>query len=629
MRLPAVLLTATVCLLTQDPARPQFRIGIDVRQLDVVVLDREGRPVRGLTAADFTILEDGQPQKIAAIEEIVVPQSTTPQAQWMRDVAPDVRTNNIPVDGRLIVIVMDDAMTRDPQLIEPARRIGRAVINGMGPADLAAVVYTAQNHHSQDFTSDRSRLLAAVERMRSGLAPSAGDGLAMEPTLRGYSIGTLAKASEALRAIEGRRKVLVYVSVGVPVDWDDITSPVANLGDEGVTVGGKEGMRDLGQSLRGALNEAALSNVALYALSPRGLTVNDFRLEREFLQTMAENTGGFAVVNTNAPEARVGEVLAANASYYLLAYEIQKPDDGRYRRLEVRVNRPDVRVQARKGFFAGRADTRTKKTGEALPVSPLATAMAGFLPTGDVPMEAGAFAIALPGRAEAGVAIVARVQQPPVTKRTVHQVQLLTTAFDPHGDAKGSNRQNARVAMLPTGGEGAEYEVLSRIDLKPGRYNLRIAAHNPAIGKSGSVFYDVDVPDFRKDGLWLSSLALAVEPGLMAAPRGALTDLLPIVPTTLRVFAGDEDVLGFVQVIQGGRSQPRSVSVEVTITDSGDRVVHRATDRLENTMFSATRAAEYQFSVPIEQLAAGPYLLTFAATAGELTGRRVVRFTRR
>ena len=628
MRLHAVLLATTVCLLTQDPARPQFRIGIDVRQLDVVVLDRKGQPVRGLTAADFTILEDGQPQKIAAIEEIVVPGSTAPEVEWMRTVAPDVRTNNIPLDGRLIVMVMDDAMTRDPQLVEPARRIGRTVINSMGPADLAAVVYTAQNQHSQDFTSDRSRLLSAVERMRSGLAPGAGDTLGMEPTLRSYSIGTLAKASEYLRAIEGRRKILVYVSVGVPIDWEDITAPVTNLGEKGVTVGDKEGMRDLGQDLRDALHEAALSNVAVYALSPRGLTFEDFRLEREFLQTMAENTGGFAVVNTNAPEARVGEVFAASAAYYLLAYEIQKPDDGRYRRLEVKVKRPDVAVQARKGFFATQPGTRSKRDGEPA-VSPLATAMAGFLPKGDVPMQASALALAVPGKAEAGVAIVARVEQPSVTKRTVNQVELLTTAFDAHGATKASNRQNARVVMLPSGGNRAEYEVLSKIDLKPGRYSLRIAAHNPAIGKSGSVFYDLDVPDFRKDGLWLSSAALAVEPGIAAAPRGALSDLLPIVPTTVRQFVADDEVRGFVQVVQGGRSASGSVNLEIRIVDRHDTVVHRATDTLERAGFSPTGFVEYGFAMPVDTLRPGPYLLSIEARSGDRSARRDIRFTRR
>jgi VWFA-related protein len=550
----------------------------------------------------------------------------------MRDVAPDVRTNDIPLDGRLMVIVMDDALNRDLELIEPAKKIAREIVERMGASDLAAVVFSWANQHSQDFTSDRTRLLAAIERLKPGASPT--DPSVMDPALgefnfRRASIGTLAKASEYLRAIEGRPNTLFYINVGVPFDWEDASTPIPNLGDEGVTVGGKLSMIDIGKAMSGLLVEAQLANVAVYALSPRGLSVDDNRLETDFLRAVADNTGGFAVVNTNAPEARVPDIFAATSAYYLLAYDIQKPDDGRYRRLEVKVNRPGVSVQARKGFYAARP-VKSAAAREAEPkVSPLATAMAGFLPKGDVPMQAAAFAMPLPGRREAAVAIVARVQQPKVTKRTTQQVELLTSAFDSNGDQKGSQRQTARVTMLPTDTDVAEYEVLSRIDLKPGRYSLRIAAHNPAIEKSGSVFYDIDVPDFRKDGLWLSTPALSVKPGLLAAPRGALTDLMPIVPTTIREFAADDDVQGFMQIVLGGRSGPPSVTVDLRIADAANRIVHRASDTLEPAAFAVDRSADYGFTLPVEHLVAGSFVLTVEARAGDRSSRRQIRFTRK
>jgi VWFA-related protein len=629
MRPPILLLTLVVwlALQAQPPVeKPQFKIGIDVRQLDVVVLDAAGKPVRNLTAADFTVLEDGRPQRLVNVEAIVVPEPEAPPADWMRDVPPDVRTNDLPLDGRLMVIVMDDAITRDPELIEPARRIGREIVNRMGPSDLAAVVFTLQNAKSQDFTSDRSRLLAAVERFAPGFSP----GSSLEESLyREYSMQTLAKASEYLQAVEGRRKALIYVSVGVPIDWTDISTPVANLGAEGVTVGGRESMRGLGDQLQATLAASQLANVAVYAVSPRGLTVEDRRLETDFLRTVADRTGGFAIVETNAPEARVEEIYTATSAYYLLAYEIQKPDDGKYRRVEVKVNRPDVTVHARKGFVApprARADASKTPPRE---VSPLATAMAGFLPKGDVPMQVTAMPFAIPGKAEAGVAIVARVRQPAVARRTVQQVELLTTAFDANGKSAGSKRQTARVVLLPSDTEAAQYDVLSRIDLKPGRYSLRVAAHNPAIEKSGSVFVDVDVPDFRKDGLWLSGAAVAARPGLPAAPRDALVELMPVVPTTLREFVHDDEVAGFVQVTQGGGKPVMPARLDIRVIDARDGVAFRRTDTLEPLMFGDGRSAEYRFDLPIERLPAGAYLLSFEAAAGDRTARRDVRFTRR
>ena len=633
MRLVALLLALSVCLGAQTPqSPPQFKTGIDVRQLDVVVLSRDGRPVHGLTAADFTIIEDGKPQKIVTLEEVVVPDSEVPTAAWMRDVAPDVRTNNVPVDGRLMVIVIDDALNRDLQLIEPVKRIAREIVNRMGPSDLAAVVFSWANQHSQDFTSDRQRLLAAIERLRPGVAmtdPAVMDPALGESNFRQASIRTLTQASEYLRSIEGRRKALFYVSVGVPVDWSDISTPIPNLGEEGVTVGGKMAMIDIGQAMGGLLAQAQLANVAVYALSPRGLTVDDNRLEQDFLRSVAENTGGIAVVNTNAPEARIPAIFTATSAYYLIGFEVQKPDDGKYRRLEVKVNRPDVTVHARKGYVAPRPVRKAAPAKPETEISPLATAMAGFLPKGDVPMQAVAFAMPLAGRPEAAVAIVARVQQPPVSKRTTHQVELLTSAFDGNGQPKGARRQSARVTMLPTETSAAQYEVLSRIDLKPGRYSLRIAAHNPAIEKSGSVFYDIDVPDFRKDGLWLSTPALSVKPGILAAPRGALADLMPIVPTTLREFAADDDVQGFAQVVHGGKSPVTAVTVTIRIVDSTGATVHRANDTLEATSFSVGRMGAYSFGVPVEQLRPGSYLMSIEAQAGGRTAHRDIRFTRK
>lgn len=104
MRFLAIVLSATLgfsaqALVAPQEPPPQFKTGIEIRQLDVVVVDRTGRPVRGLTAADFTVLEDGKPQKISTLDEIAVPEPTAPIVEWMRDVAPDVRTNDIPLDG--------------------------------------------------------------------------------------------------------------------------------------------------------------------------------------------------------------------------------------------------------------------------------------------------------------------------------------------------------------------------------------------------------------------------------------------------------------------------------------------------------------------------------------------------
>src|SRR5690349_14534629 len=95
---------ATAAAAYQPPQT--FRSAVDVVQVDVSVLDKERQPVRGLTAADFTILEDGKPRPVVAFVPVDVAQraSVDGRASWVRDVAADVVDNNVRPEGRLVVI---------------------------------------------------------------------------------------------------------------------------------------------------------------------------------------------------------------------------------------------------------------------------------------------------------------------------------------------------------------------------------------------------------------------------------------------------------------------------------------------------------------------------------------------
>ena len=81
---------ALLLVLANGQAQPpRFRTGVDVVELDVTILDRDRRPVRGLTAAHFMILEAAA--GACRVEEIDLPEPDSTAAAWMRDVAPDVR----------------------------------------------------------------------------------------------------------------------------------------------------------------------------------------------------------------------------------------------------------------------------------------------------------------------------------------------------------------------------------------------------------------------------------------------------------------------------------------------------------------------------------------------------------
>ena len=145
----------------QQGPPPIFRAGADVVQLDVSVLDRDHHPVRGLTASDFTVLEDGAPRDIVAFEPIELPRRPAPPVAWMREIAPDVATNR-PFEGRLVVVLIGGTFGRDVWTASTAGRIADAILEQIGPDDLTAVVYAGDNDYSQGFTSDRARLRARL-----------------------------------------------------------------------------------------------------------------------------------------------------------------------------------------------------------------------------------------------------------------------------------------------------------------------------------------------------------------------------------------------------------------------------------------------------------------------------------
>ena len=228
LALGAIVAFAVFVRAQDQQPRPVFKTGVELVHLDVSVLDKDRRPVRGLTAADFTITEDGKPQTIANFVAIEVPpKAPPPPAAWMHAVSPDAATNAIVTspEGRLFVLLIDDAMIPpDPAMIANARKIGRGVIDRLSPNDQVAVVFTFASRNAQDFTTDRRKLLKAIDSLSAGPAShmlgwdtpvpnwSAWLNAAQVPALdsdmqlRQGSMATLRLSAETLMSAPQRRK---------------------------------------------------------------------------------------------------------------------------------------------------------------------------------------------------------------------------------------------------------------------------------------------------------------------------------------------------------------------------------------------------------------------------------------
>ena len=232
----------------QEPA-PRFRGGIDLVTLDVSVLDKNRRPVKGLTAADFAVLEDGKPQPVVAFNAIDLPEppgaaggtdALASSAPWLRDVASDVVSNQRE-PRRFVVIVMDDAHTAHEDVLV-ARKVAHAVVDQLGPGDLGAVAFTDMGLRA-NLTEDRTLLRAAVdsfvthpdggavgnamqERYRKDRRALGGTTAALPPptcSYAGTSHGPGACTTEVMKSIAQAltsapqgRKTVVWISRGIP-----------------------------------------------------------------------------------------------------------------------------------------------------------------------------------------------------------------------------------------------------------------------------------------------------------------------------------------------------------------------------------------------------------------------------
>jgi VWFA-related protein len=582
----SLILTGAVALLAQAPPQgqlPTFRTGIDVVELDVTVIDKDRRPIKGLTAADFSILERGKPQPIVAFAAIDVPAPPPAAAPWIREAPLDV-VNNDSENRRLVTIVMDDAYTKfEPDVMKRAKQIAYNAIDELGPGDLAAVVFTFLGR-SQNYTADRQKLKAAVDSFVPKTTPVIGPPVVCDPKrMNACDVKTLSLVASTMLAAPPGRKIAVLISGGRAFTFGDMSD--ASTRNEGFEL--QEMFRNLQRA-----------NITVYAYDAHGLEVGGMSAAtreagtissplNDSLYSFAESTGGRAVTNHNDPAARVGEAFRESSSYYLVGFQSSEPStDGRFHKVEVKVDRPGVTVRTRNGYFAP-----SKKPAEP-------GALINGLPDGDLRIDATAAAFAVPNRAEAEVIIVGHLAPARDAKGT-RKVNLTATGIDYDGRTYGTQRQG--IDMTGTLGSRGP-DLTSHLPLRPGHYMVQLTADSE--GQSGTVYVDMDVPNFAKEPLSMSGLLVERSPA-PPVPDKAIAALIPVSPTTRRIFGSEDDVSAYAKVYQGGKGRLLPVRVSAKITNAGNEAVSRQELVLEPEQFSAERAADYRVRLPLAHLEPG------------------------
>jgi VWFA-related protein len=658
------ILSIALHLHAQAPL-PQatFRGGTDLVQVDVSVLDGKRHPVRGLTARDFTIFEDGEPRDIQAFTEVSLPDRVQPaDASWTHEVPRDVTSNQVAIEeGRLVIILLDRTIPPGEPTIT-ARQIAAAAIGQLGPHDLAAVVSTA-NGGVQNLTTDRARLLRAINESDLSTDISAEakeiESAVFALTGRTWStlndgrcqcglcvLETITRVADAVQGATSRRKVLFFIGSDLLVQAAD------PAGDPKNDVGCQKRLKDAREVMFAAVDRA---HVTIHSLDPSGLeNVNPMTkgsstlrpgsgmfgaatlassttglLQRQGnLRVLPDRTGGRAVMNTNGPDLAVSEIFRESDSYYLIGFRpADQAANGKFHRITVKTTRRDLDVRARSGYTAAAVVPADLSPPGSSVSEPVREALTGLLPAAATPVDLNASAFAVPGSRKAAVVLAVGVGAFASGASRAGPLEMIATAFDSGGRPKGAARQALELSWPASPMSGAQrFDALSRLDLAPGEYELRVAVSG--FGRTASVFCDVTVPAFAAEPLSLSNIVIAPTPGTQTAPKDFLAPLLPIVPTARREFARADRFVAYFRIYQGtGRQDPLApVQLRSTIVDARGAVVATETSALEAAQFSAGRTAEHYVAVPLATLAPGDYLLKIETTMGARTAGRAMRF---
>lgn len=608
VRVPGVVIGSCVLLAVLLPGLgvraqvpvAQFRTGVDATTLNVTVVTKDHKPVQGLTRDDFTVLEDGKPQRIVSFSEERLPVSSRPVAAWQAKYSQDVVTNGGDA-RRLVAILMSYKIGADPWAVNKAKQLAHDIVSRLGPADMATVVWSQRSDDAQGFTADTAKLHDAIDRMRPGLPWATSD------CIRKNMVDVLAEFPE-------KRKVIVEIS-----EPRDTPAPagfnraIGRPGDPPPAV------------CTYPMPFAAMAqraNVVMYEIDPNGLTA-DGRFGGLSLEATENPTGGRRIGNNNAPEQFIGGIFEENSSFYLIAYESTGTKSREaFRRLDVRVNRSDVEVRAPKNWYeTGPAAKDIANDPKATP-SPLVKAMASVLPDSRVPLRV----VAMPfvqtaGKSPATVAIVLGVTLPGNRRGDARKetLEIEQRAYDMDGKLRATVKRTAAVALKPDGTD-AHLEVLSQMDLKPDHYEIRSSISSAVLNETASVYADVIVPDFFKDAVSLSGIALTSDPAVMSTPKDALASLLPMLPTSQREFPSGARASAFVRVYQKKATGP--VTVRTEIRDAADAVVAHEESVVPAERFLSDRSANVEWTLPLNQLRPGLYLVTVVAQAGKVSAER-------
>ena len=634
--------------------RPTFRSRRDLVSVDVVVRDRAGNVVRGLTAADFEVREDGRVQEILGISfEEISAERVTPIATTELLASAEARMSDpsgagsaspmaaAALAGRRLIVLLFDTSSMQPEEVQRAVDAASTFVSEqMSSADLIAVatVSTALDVLT-DFTGDRAKVAAALAQ----LAYSEGTATPPPDASTAATDEETAAASEATEA-ETSEMDLFNNDVRLRA-LRTLAESLAPVEQKKAILYFSAGMERSGQDnqieLRTAVNAAVRAHVSIYPVDTRGLQAvapgGDARqasgrgqalfsgraMARQFsrlaasqdtLTSLAADTGGRAFTDTNDFGEAFDRVRRDISAYYLLGYSsANTAKDGRFRRIRVRVKREDLRVEARAGYFAERDFAHTNRGDRE---AQLQEQMFSPVSATDVPvMVTGGYFRLAADRYYVPISVAVPGYAVPVTSATQDiSIDVLGMVTDEQGRPLGRMRETLK--FPPAAGRtlaGKQVLYQSGVTRPPGRFSVKVVVRENTTGRMGSFETPIVVPELRTAPLKVSSIVVSTQLQQGRGRRNGSDNPLVregvgLLPNVTRVIARDQTLYFYYEVYEPGEVDG-GPQIRTSLAFYRGKVKVFETPPIERSTLDAAdrKAAVFQFELPGNSFSPGLY----------------------
>ena len=534
-----------LALAPAPQATPSFPAEVEVITVDVVVVDKDGRPVTGLTRDEFRVLEDGKSQEIVSFEpyERVEPGGEVEP--------PAVATNERGTElrGRAFALLLDDVFTA-PQVSADIRKAAESFLrDSVGPGDEVTIATTSGNAYwSAGLPEGLEDLLAVAARFkgqdRTGrygtqeyvAMPSRGmrnEQLLIKPMteVEAYDIvsGTKRGDSGIAHEIDHIRRQRMKMTLAAVRRQLDALATVR--GRKSLILMSPGFLQDDTPDIRETSAASRRANAALYFIDVRGLepqgilsaanvvsggptlTAHSWAEDSERhvvtggTENLALDTGGFSIRHTNDFAAATARIAAESRSYYLLGIH---PADGKgprdWRKLKVDVTRPGLKVRSRRGYSLRDspppeedAKDKGKEKKSAAPTrKTLDPAVAGALDAAHavsgIPLRAMTYVME-PGPKDTTRVLVAAEFDPQDLGGGGTPAKLGFSVNITHRDTGRAFESNERVEVKLGGDAPTGWRAIAREFMLPaGVASARVVVHDPATGALGAVTQRIEVP---------------------------------------------------------------------------------------------------------------------------------------